>query len=314
MENGLVYGLPMQQPLVYYDLNSQSWKTWERSLFVDYQTYSDRWPKSGLMRNGNVFQQVPLELPIGGNACGSWLTPTANDAKNNTFPKSQLEWGSVVGAVMRRWPTPRACDERHGKNTNPNDKRSGLPAAVLFPTMTAQGNLRGGSSAKKVVKKMINAGNINECEINALFGCSVQSLKEKWELVDSNVGLFPTPVASGKLCGGTRDFEKLHVLHAAGVISEEERRSMSNGGCLNPDWVEWLMGYPIGWTDTDTEPAAVIGWGADPADSGDISRVRERRKNDRKRLHALGNAIVPQVAELIWEMIKNTGRVEDEQK
>jgi len=20
------------------------------------------------------------------------------------------------------------------------------------------------------------------------------------------------------------------------------------GGQLNPDWVEWLMGYPIGWT------------------------------------------------------------------
>jgi len=21
------------------------------------------------------------------------------------------------------------------------------------------------------------------------------------------------------------------------------------GGSLNPNWVEWLMGYPIGWTD-----------------------------------------------------------------
>jgi len=21
------------------------------------------------------------------------------------------------------------------------------------------------------------------------------------------------------------------------------------GGPLNPDWVEWLMGWPIGWTD-----------------------------------------------------------------
>jgi DNA (cytosine-5)-methyltransferase 1 len=24
--------------------------------------------------------------------------------------------------------------------------------------------------------------------------------------------------------------------------------SMDNGQ-LNPNWVEWLMGYPIGWTD-----------------------------------------------------------------
>ena len=24
-------------------------------------------------------------------------------------------------------------------------------------------------------------------------------------------------------------------------------------GSLNPDWVEWLMGYPQGWTDLSTE-------------------------------------------------------------
>lgn len=24
-------------------------------------------------------------------------------------------------------------------------------------------------------------------------------------------------------------------------------------GSLNPDWVEWLMGYPEGWTDISTE-------------------------------------------------------------
>ena len=23
------------------------------------------------------------------------------------------------------------------------------------------------------------------------------------------------------------------------------------GGSLNPNWVEWLMGYPIGWTDLE---------------------------------------------------------------
>lgn len=23
------------------------------------------------------------------------------------------------------------------------------------------------------------------------------------------------------------------------------------GGKLNPTWVEWLMGFPLGWTDVD---------------------------------------------------------------
>ena len=33
--------------------------------------------------------------------------------------------------------------------------------------------------------------------------------------------------------------------------TEEERRNLSqgNGGQMNPTWVEWLMGYPIGWTE-----------------------------------------------------------------
>jgi hypothetical protein len=25
--------------------------------------------------------------------------------------------------------------------------------------------------------------------------------------------------------------------------------STQAGGSLNPEWVEWLMGYPVGWTD-----------------------------------------------------------------
>ena len=35
------------------------------------------------------------------------------------------------------------------------------------------------------------------------------------------------------------------------TLSEEERRNMSqgNGGQLNPTFVEWLMGFPLGWTD-----------------------------------------------------------------
>ena len=63
--------------------------------------------------------------------------------------------------------------------------------------------------------------------------------------------LFPTPVASGKLNGGTGGYNKLRSMLARGVISEDEFKSMTagNGGKLNPGWVEWLHGFPIGWTD-----------------------------------------------------------------
>jgi hypothetical protein len=29
----------------------------------------------------------------------------------------------------------------------------------------------------------------------------------------------------------------------------EQVSGIHNGGKLNPPWVEWLMGWPIGWTD-----------------------------------------------------------------
>ena len=49
----------------------------------------------------------------------------------------------------------------------------------------------------------------------------------------SNV--YPTPCSTGK--GGSHAAKKMKDILGQG-----------NGGRLNPDWVEWLMGWPIGWT------------------------------------------------------------------
>ncbi len=61
-------------------------------------------------------------------------------------------------------------------------------------------------------------------------------------------------------------------------------------GALNPDWVEWLMNCPIGWTDvTKPQPGPLYGWESEPA----IPRVGLGIPNRAKRLTALGNAVVP---------------------
>jgi hypothetical protein len=33
------------------------------------------------------------------------------------------------------------------------------------------------------------------------------------------------------------------------AVQHTEGKDYKQTGLLNPDWVEWLMGYPIGWTD-----------------------------------------------------------------
>lgn len=62
---------------------------------------------------------------------------------------------------------------------------------------------------------------------------------------------YPTPQANSWESTGSR--AQLHLLVEEGVLTAEEKRKMSagNGGQLNPEWVEWLMGWVIGWTDLE---------------------------------------------------------------
>ena len=51
--------------------------------------------------------------------------------------------------------------------------------------------------------------------------------------------MWPTPTATEhkyRLQGSSQASKNLNALH---------------GGKLNPTWVEWLMGFPIGWTDLE---------------------------------------------------------------
>lgn len=77
-----------------------------------------------------------------------------------------------------------------------------------------------------------------------------------------------------------------------------------NGGQLNPDWVEWLMGWPIGWTRiTPLKELDWRDWQEDPADTGEIPRVTQEKTNRRQRLSAIGNGQVPQVAAMAQEVL-----------
>ena len=70
--------------------------------------------------------------------------------------------------------------------------------------------------------------------------------------------LWPTPSTGAALCGGTRNFKHLQELADAGIITEAERRNLSqgNGGKTNPEFIEWLMGYEKKFTDLIPTPTA----------------------------------------------------------
>lgn len=54
--------------------------------------------------------------------------------------------------------------------------------------------------------------------------------------------IFPTPTTSMLTTG------HLEQVRYAGTDSRRPRYLSVNTGPLNPEWVEWLMGWPIGWT------------------------------------------------------------------
>lgn len=75
-----------------------------------------------------------------------------------------------------------------------------------------------------------------------------------------------------------------------------------SGGALNPDWVEWLMGWPVGWSNV--EPLGELDWrdwSVDPADIGEVPRVTSAKENRANRLKAIGNGQVPQCVVMAWE-------------
>ena len=60
---------------------------------------------------------------------------------------------------------------------------------------------------------------------------------------------FPTPRAASKSGGGIGLDGGSGARKAMVERFGEEEAKALGGGQLNPPWVEWLMGWPIGWTD-----------------------------------------------------------------
>lgn len=67
--------------------------------------------------------------------------------------------------------------------------------------------------------------------------------------------MYPTPTTGAGLCGGEHHIQALKAKEQDGEITPEECRSMAagNGGQLNPDWVEAMMGFPVGWTALEAD-------------------------------------------------------------
>ena len=74
---GLVSSSNSSEPYAWFDQNTSSWKTYQRSLITEWTLYSENFTRQGTMQNGAVYQAALLELAIKETGHGLLPTPRA---------------------------------------------------------------------------------------------------------------------------------------------------------------------------------------------------------------------------------------------
>ena len=208
---------------VKFDPGTSSWKTRQCLLLGGSERYSETWPRWGMMRNGECLVRTTWAPPTKGIESGSLpLFPTPIDAsKGGGTSRSgnrRSECPTLHGmARHNRWPTPRASDsDRGGRGELLHTVKTGHPRA--WPTPRASPNEN--RQTKPSPSQLAGRHGMN---------------------LAAAVNLWRTPTAhNAKECNAPSERERNTPTLAAQA-----------GGSLNPTWVEWLMGWPLGHTDCD---------------------------------------------------------------
>ncbi|SET71554.1 hypothetical protein SAMN05443270_1091 [Lacrimispora sphenoides] len=164
--------------------------------------------------SGRFYYQLAVSMPrIGDTEQPLWATPNTMDYLPQRSPE----------ALQRQ-----AEGSRKGRKRPANLREQVNPETCrMWPTPTATDSV----ARKPGNPIMTKNGTVRHK--NKAGGQSLMRLSQV-------VKLYATPQARDYRTGQKSRWE-----------SKERSRNLNDqiGGQLNPDWVEWLMGFPIGWTE-----------------------------------------------------------------
>ena len=221
---------------------SSSWKTSQLLLHGGWESYCENWPTAGTMLDGVCYRRPTWERRIKGNDGGAWLTPRASESgeKSDTFLRRMGDRGghcaSSLTAQVRMFRTPQASDGTHG---GPNQRdSSGAPSL----TKQAHASCQGPQATMRDTEPTLWPTPTGQDNVQV-------------RGIGKTVG-----TARGTTLGGavrymtpsSRDYKGPSGPNAQALQRGENANLCDQiGGQLNPTWVEWLMGYPLGWTALD---------------------------------------------------------------
>ena len=136
---GLVCSMNSSTSYAWYDQDSSSWKTWQRSLITGWTSYSQSFTRQGYMNaNGQLFQRQLLPTLVTNETDGG-LLPTPLASTIDRRAKFKQGGTPLLGALL---PTPTVCNDSIYYDNSPNkDKRhnKGLATHVVdqLPTPRA---------------------------------------------------------------------------------------------------------------------------------------------------------------------------------
>lgn len=210
---GVDSGANITDSFANFDPDTSSWRTSQRCLVEGWARYSETWPRSGMTRSGTAYRLptlVPLTAETG---FGLWRTPQAGEGNGGGQAGSErLRQGHSM-YLRDQILNPKLWPTPHGFS---QDGRSNGPSGnelgrAVNQSLWPTPTSTLGSNGGRVTPAKAREG-----------GTLIEALSART--------LYPAPDAN---CwkGG----------------AENQRRGQLNGS-LNPTWVEWLMGYPLGWT------------------------------------------------------------------
>jgi len=236
----------MHGSLASYDPETSTWKTSQLSLVEGLGTFSETWPRSGIMRGGTAFPQPPLAPLTGGTGSGLLPTPEASNTKATAMRSGGRSPRNFLAPL---WPTPRAsAGAGAGAGAGPNLQGGvNLQTAVkLWPTphgFSADGRSNGpsGNELGRAVNRSLWP------TPTATEGTRGNKPPRPWDTgvpLAQMVALYPTPRATD----GTKGLRTPEGAAAEVARNKGPDLGAVVGGSLNPEWVEWLMGFPPNWT------------------------------------------------------------------
>jgi len=294
------FGRQSQSAFAWFDPASSIWKTSPGcDLLGEWLPYSQTWPRSGSISNGTASERLTLAPAIkesgysswptaraeDSESCGNhpgatdsltgatkhWMTPSVSNCSGNEYTRDQgkkgMERATLVGEAAN-WPTPDSyARERTNKSPSPNAavRPTIALAAASWPTPAAHEARLGFQDRTRGMK-------------GSQVSLSTVAMQTNWptpagrDYKGSNSSQHMTKT-DGRTDGRSRNHADQLPNFVMHYFSPQDQ-TMNDGPTslpkappsrrrLNPQFVDWMMGWPPGWTNTEPtacDAAAMESW------------------------------------------------------